>query len=273
MSELTGNSPARSLIFAAARRLASFLLPLGIGVGEFVEISNAAFVAAAADQIRSRGGRVSTSQISVMTGLPRADVATIRSSGRKRSNRDRGQRTARVMHGWFSRPEYVDASGAPRPLRVDGRSSFRELVRRFAGDVTPNAVLRELIAAGMAQVSSDGEIVPLRRYIQAGDDDSLDFERLSRDIDVALTCCLPIPRSKATGTRRLSVTFERNIGPAVTRNVSIRIQRFLDALSEYLHAAARSPNSRTSAEPQSDVFHLIIAQALESESPKLESAD
>lgn len=257
------SAPANSFTFRTVRRLASFLLPLGVGAGEFGQISKAAFVAAAADHIRSRGGRISTSQISVITGLPRADVAAIRSSRAKKTTRDGVQRTARVMHAWFSDSSYADANGNPRPLRPLGRGSFRELVRRFGGDVTPNAVLRELIAGGMAKIAESGEVVPLRRYHQAEHSVPLNLDEIQRDLDVALTCCLTHPRSAANTVRRVSVSFDGHIGAAVRRNVSIRIQRFLDALSEYLHGASKSSAFDQIGVGQSEVLNIVVAHSSE----------
>jgi hypothetical protein len=265
MLDSASDSTAKSLVFQTVRRLAAYVLPLGIGVGDFLQIAKSAFVTAAADQIRARGARVSTSQLSVVTGLPRADVATIRATGGGKSSRDGSQRTARVMDGWFSHPSYVDKDGAPKPLFASGRASFRELVKRFAGDVTPNAVLRELVANGMARIDERGAIVPLRRYIQVERGRAADVERLARDLEVAISCCLPSSQEQAGTLRRMSVTFQGSLGPAVRRNVAIRVQRFLDALSEYLHAASRSAASTPESPVAADVFHLIIAQTVEAE--------
>jgi len=56
-------------------------------------------------------------------------------------------------------------------LAADGPLSFAELVRRYSGDMTPRAVLDELLRVGMVkQETPDGKIRLVRKaYVPAGD--------------------------------------------------------------------------------------------------------
>jgi hypothetical protein len=67
------------------------------------------------------------------------------------------QRTARVLHGWRTDPEFLDRKGRSVSLRVHGSGlTFRGLVRRYGGDVTPVAVLKELLRTGAVSRTGRG---------------------------------------------------------------------------------------------------------------------
>jgi hypothetical protein len=263
MAEPGTRSPAESFIFSAVRHLATMLVPLGFSLGDFLQITKSAFVSAAAEHIRSRGARVSTSQIAVITGLSRSEVANIRANRRATRPSGGGQRTERVMHGWFSDPEFVDERGHPKTLRSHGPSSFRKLVKRFGGDVTPNAVLRELIAGGMVRVGSVHELVPVGRYYSAPTDSSIDFQRLKVDLDAFLASIAQREPSHSPTIRHVSVQFDGAIAVAVRKNVELRIERFLDAMSEYLHSTAGPPAEKNHERAESASFHVLVARATE----------
>jgi Family of unknown function (DUF6502) len=252
---------ANGFAFAVVKRLAAFLLPLGIGLGDFLQISKAAFVAAASDHIRARGDRVSTSRIAVITGLSRAEVAKIRANGHQRRSIVGRQRTERVMHGWHTDSAFVDESGKPRSLPVDGGGSFAELVRKYGGDVPPRAVFRELIAGGMARIGASGDLVPIRRHFVAAAGDELDFGRLEADANVFFDGAVGSRTSRYSTLRRVSVRFRTEIPTGVRKNVALRTERFLEALSEYLHAAADHSAKRADSENEGEAFHVLVAQA------------
>jgi hypothetical protein len=260
MRESNAEAPVRAFAFNVVKRLAALLLPLGFGLGEFLQTAKGAFVAAAAEHIAARGDRVSTSRIAALTGLSRADVSKIRSN---RSNDPRGagkQRTARVMHGWFSDREFVDSNGNPKPLRLDASSSFERLVRRFSGDVPPRAILQELLAAGMAELDPDGQVRPIRRHAMAVGR-SIDLDGLAADLGVFLKGASEETSETSGSVRRVSVLFGRQMPTAVRRNATLRTERFLEAMSEYLHTAAAASNTASGSGSESATFHVVVAQS------------
>ena len=126
--------------------LAKHLLPAGITPRYFGELAYRAFVEAAADISRCRNGRVNRSRVAVLTALRRAEVTRLLLE-RGTSSPLYGayqQRTDRVIAAWIADRRYVDARGLPRTLPLQGRSSFTTLVKEFAGDVPPRAVIEEL---------------------------------------------------------------------------------------------------------------------------------
>jgi hypothetical protein len=256
-------SLASKFAFVVAKRLASVLLPIGFGAGDFIGAAKAAFVEAAADQIRKRGDRPSAARIAIVTGLSRAEVGKIRLHDDLSPRPFAEQRTERVMHGWFSDSRYVDSNGGPRPLVMTGPGSFDELVRKYSGDIPRRAVLEELIAGGMAEVDHSGLVKALRRhYLLASGPPAMDLESLAADIELFLRAATRSGEGDGAAVRRISVQFPDGIPIAVRRTVTLRTERFLEALADYLHASASlSPLNRRIPEKSGPVFHIMITES------------
>ncbi len=127
--------------------LARYLLKAGITPKLFGELAYGAFVEAAADISRCRNGRVNRSRIAVLTSLRRAEVKHFLSQSGVASAPwcTHQPRTHRVIAAWTADRRYLDSRGLPRRLPFrGGRASFASLVKEFAGDVPPRAVLEEL---------------------------------------------------------------------------------------------------------------------------------
>jgi hypothetical protein len=142
--------------------LALVLLPRGMTPKWFSGLARAAFVQAAANISRLRNGRVNHSRVAVQTGLTRADVKRVLEQNALEST-DRGLTAVeRVIEGWRTDPEFVTRPGQSKRLSISGRrGSFAHLVKKYAGDVTPRAVLEELRHIGAVQDCDDA--VKLRR--------------------------------------------------------------------------------------------------------------
>ena len=260
MGVIGTESPTQNFVFAVAKRLATLLLPLGYGLGEFLQTAKAAFVAAATDDIRAHGDRVSTSRIAVTTGLSRQEVARIRSKKDVGPRTKTTQRTSRVMEGWFTDPEFADSSGAAKVLRTRGNLSFAKLVKKWGGDVPPRAVLRELLAGGLAVQDTIGNVVPIRRDIEPANRSKLDLGALAIEIDVLISNACSRQSMQSPTLRRVSVSFDGRIPKAVRRNVAVRTERFLSAMSEYLQGVADdSPHGPLRME-KIESLHIVVAQ-------------
>lgn len=259
MGAIGTESPTQGFVFAVAKRLAALLLPLGYGLGEFLQTAKAAFVAAAADDIRAHGDRISTSRIAVITGLTRQEVAKIRSNKGLGVRTKATQRTARVMEGWFTDIDFADSSGNAKPLRFRGPQSFSRLVKKWGGDVPPRAVLRELLAGGLAVQDSAGSVIPIRRQFEPVDGSALDLDALAVDLDILVSSACSRPSVQSSTLRRVSVSFDGRIPKSVRRNVAIRIERFLSAMSEYLNGVADyTPESSLGIE-DIESFRVVVA--------------
>ena len=256
------------LALVVTKRLASIFLPLGFGLGDFIGISKSAFVHAAADQIANRGHRPSKARIAALTGLSRAEVAKIRTIEGSVSSITTEPRTERVMYGWFTDPEYNDSQGNPRLLTLSGPASFGALVRKYSGDIPHRAVLEELLAGGMADVTASGNIRALRRHhVLASGRLIDDLEARTVDSDVFLRSALS-PQDGRCAVRRVSVTFPEGVSLSVRRTVAMRTERFMAALADYLHASATDSRRASNGHDKNvAVLHVMITQC-EIEGPK-----
>jgi hypothetical protein len=248
--------------FAVTKRLASILLPIGFGLGDFISSARAAFVEAAADQIKKGGNRPTAARIAVVTGMSRAEVARTRRHDMLFAKPFAAQRTERVMHGWFADAQFVEPTGNPRALPMTGPRSFDELVRKYSGDIPRRAVLDELLAGGMAEITESGSVKALRRhYLLASGQSVSDLDGLAADSEVFFHSAIGQSQGGASTVRRVSTHFRDRIPPSVRRTVILRTERFVEALADYLHASANSTQPPKRAhERNGETFHLLVTQ-------------
>lgn len=260
--ESASKSLASQFAFVVTKRLASILLPVGFGLGDFMSAAKAAFVEAASDQIRKRGDRASAARIAILTGLTRAEVAKTRGHRALVSRPFAEQRTERVMHGWFADSSFVDSTGLPQELPMTGSGSFDELVRKYSGDIPRRAVLKELIAGGMAEITPSGAVRAIRRhYLLESGRSTIDLDALTEEVDIFLTTAASASGTDGSKVRRVSVQFPDGIPLSVRRTVTLRTERFLEALADYLHAsAASSHQSKRAIDKGGSAIHVLITQ-------------
>jgi hypothetical protein len=94
------------------------------------------------------------------------------------------------------------------------------------------ALLEELISGGMAARESETSIRAIRRHYHSKSTDLPDFSQLEVQIDLAL------PFDDSTKNHAITVEFPAAPSPAVRKTISQRTERFLEAMSDYLHAEA-----------------------------------
>ena len=146
---------------AAQAALAELLAPLcelalrdGIKLPALVELTKRALVDAADSLYGREAGALSDSRVSVMTGVHRKDLRSLRESAQPVSMR-RKNLAAEVFGRWLADPHYVTGKGKPRVLpRQSGDAavvSFDSLVAGISQDVHPRAVLDELLRLKLVQ--------------------------------------------------------------------------------------------------------------------------
>jgi hypothetical protein len=165
----------------------------------------------------------------VKTGLSRKEVRRLRdkvlkvSGGVEKSYADYTGPPARVLHAWHSDARFLDADGLPMALRFDGDgSSFSSLVRAVAGDVPPGAVRAELKRAAAIAETSDGRVVPTKRYFVPGNVD---------DKAIAVVSGMLFP---------LAAGIDHNSKPGRTEDGFIQRFAYSDSLSPELVPAFRA---------------------------------
>jgi hypothetical protein len=160
-----------SHVLAAARQwlkpLVHVLIRSGITWREFAEIAKSAYVEVATREFGKRGRPTNVSRTAVLTGLARREVRV------QRERLDSGPealtgyvtKASLILSAWHLEPEFLDPSGRPALLALDGEgATFTALLRRCgAGDVRPSTLLKELQSAGAIRVTVNGHLEPLQR--------------------------------------------------------------------------------------------------------------
>jgi hypothetical protein len=151
-----------SALVHALTPVAKLCMKSGMGAGELQMAAKIACIGVAAESARL-GNRLNHSRIAAATGLTRKDVRTLAGllkSGKVTAGREVAkQRTARVLHGWRTDPEFLDRRGNPLRLLISGSGqTFHVLVKRYGGDVTPMSVLKELARSGAVSRVAGGRV-------------------------------------------------------------------------------------------------------------------
>jgi hypothetical protein len=126
------------------------LLKSGISWKEFSDLAKEKFVTVATETFGIRGRPTNVSRVAILTGLDRREVARLRTP-RERHAAVQGfmSKPTQLLHAWYHDPRYLDRSGKPRDLEIEGADgSFAELVRRYAPGIPLVAMIKELRAAG-----------------------------------------------------------------------------------------------------------------------------
>ncbi|MEL6870374.1 MAG: DUF6502 family protein [Pseudomonadota bacterium] len=176
-------------LLKAIKPLVHLLLESGIGHREFSEIAKRAFVEVATKEYGIRGRDTNISRVAVMTGLTRKEVKKIR-EGASRIDGEKGLKpipASVVLHYWHTDSNFLASDGSPRVLEFEeGMPSFKDLVKRYAGDIPPGAIRTELNRTGAIRILPNGSLVPIRREVVA----AVGSDRLLRAIERPLSALL-----------------------------------------------------------------------------------
>ena len=162
----------RDAIFNACRHfmkpIVRFLLRHKVTHAEFAELAKDVFVDVARTEYGIQGRPTNNSRVAMMTGLSRREVARVRDRLLE-ENEDlygrRGNRISRVLAGWHSDEDFVDANGNPLDLPATGPSgSLDALFRRHAGDLPHGALIKEMLGEGLIELRGDDYRVLKRDY-------------------------------------------------------------------------------------------------------------
>ena len=161
----------KSSVIKAFRRLfrpiAKILLLAGIQWKEVAEIGKSTYVDVATAEFGIRGRPTNVSRVAILTGLTRAEVSRLRNANSDEGEEviERMTHATRVLTGWYTDPDFSLTGGQPRPLRFTGEdSSFENLCRRFASNVPPTTMLKELKHVGAVIEDEAGLLLAQTRY-------------------------------------------------------------------------------------------------------------
>ncbi len=143
------------------------LVRSGVTWKEAAEVCKTTFVEVASKEFGLHGRPTNMSRVAIMTGLGRRDVSRIRKllDSEQPLEFARMNQATRLLTGWYLDTLYVDASGKPRALPFAGSEpSFTGLAQKYAGDIAPITMLRELCRVGAVKESTDGLLRVLKRF-------------------------------------------------------------------------------------------------------------
>ena len=161
----------KSLVHHSCRMLlrpvASVVMKCGMTWKEFADLSKSVFVEAATEEFGIRGRPTNVSRVSILTGISRKEVKRQREllEQPQASLSSKTSDATRVLSGWHQDPQFLDANGAPLPLRASGgEPGFATLFARYGGDTPEQTLIRELLNAGSIETDAQGRFVARSRY-------------------------------------------------------------------------------------------------------------
>jgi len=257
-------SAVRAAVLRLLDPLVKWLLEAGVGVGDFLTLAKIAYVRAAREQGRESGAepqRPNASRIAVVTGLTRAEVASILAAGDALRPHDRGrQRAERVLSGWWNDAAFQDATGAPAILPLRGaRRSFAALVERYSGERWRVAtILDELLRVKAVRRRADGRLEALSRSyatVRWDPDGVLAFGEQLSEHCATLLHNLRAPAQARYVRRVLNAQLDPRYVPMLTRDLVEQVETLADSLDDALN----DPKQTLPAKAHSDAASLGIA--------------
>lgn len=162
------------------RPIAQLMLRCGVTSKELSELMKLVYVDVATEDYGKHGRPANASRVAIITGLSRREVARARTVLESRGNTaysalEKINQGARVLTGWHQDPQFSDVTGKPRLLQIGGETGFEALSRKYAPDIPPTAMLKELRRVGAIRETRAGRVRALaRNFIPAGlDPDSI----------------------------------------------------------------------------------------------------
>jgi uncharacterized protein DUF6502 len=166
LTEESSRELALRTMLGVFKPVVSMLLDVGVSCHDLTHLIRWAYVHQAAARQIGKGRKASASRIAAATGLSRADVRELLSESplRSASSASSDRAGTRVLVGWRSDPDFLDASGAPKTLSyANSEKGFVALAHRYARDIPPRAMLNELLDSQHVVEVNPGEYTPSLR--------------------------------------------------------------------------------------------------------------
>ena len=228
------------------RPLVRILLRHGVTYAELSDVAKTTYVAIAAQEFKVPGKKMSKARIAIVTGLTRKEVhrLTELDSQVKPAAKSSLSRIGRVLSGWHTDPEFTGPYGMPLEVRYDSDvpndATFVRLVQRYSGDMTPRAMLDELMRVG-AVVETDQNWFKVLRREYVPDTLAPDFlERLGTSVHDFVHTIEANIEKEAPGKGRFERTVKRDGGmraqdvPLFDEYVRAKGQQLLEDIDNWL---------------------------------------
>jgi len=252
------SNPAQSALAACRylmRPIIRLLLRCGVTWKDFAQTCKTVYVDVASQDYGVHRRPTNVSRIAILTGINRREVGRLRDLLDNEALPDSVtlSNASRVLSAWYQDADFTDKKGKPMDLVPDGEgSSFAELLRRYAGDIPPSAMLWELKHVGAVTDTKEGKLRVLTRYYMPAklDPDSiLRFGEVLQDLGSAVFH--NISRKDDEPARFEGRAHNLNIDPAAAdkfrKLIAERGEEFLEEIDEWLTAHEITPSkaSRT----------------------------
>jgi len=219
------------------RRLVRILLRYGIGYQAFCEIAKRSYIEVAQTDFALPGKKQTVSRISTLTGLSRKEVSRVSQLPEPSTSLAAASinRAARVVSGWLTDDDYLDAQAQPLDLPFEGEGSFTALVKRHSGDIPPRTIADELNRTGTLVMLASGHVRLQQNAYVPKTDDVQNLQLLGTDVaDLIATMDHNRETPEAPYFQR-KVCYQ-NIDPDVLENVrtslSEQAQNHLESLQQ-----------------------------------------
>lgn len=246
------NNPAESAIAACRylmRPIIQLLLRCGVTWKDFAHTCKLVYVDVASKDYGVHRRPTNTSRIAILTGINRRDVSRLRDLLLNETSSDSTtlSNASRVLSGWYQDADFCDKKNVPKDLAPDGEgASFAELLRRYAGDIPPSAMLWELKHVGAVAETEEGKLRVLTRYYMPAklDPDSIRrFGEVLQDLGGAVFH--NISRDDEQQPRFEGRAHNPNIDPATAEKfrklIAERGEQFLEETDAWLTAHEITP--------------------------------
>jgi Family of unknown function (DUF6502) len=244
-------------IQALFQPFARMLARRGIGARSTSEITKRAYVAATIDVLRERNLPVTSSRLSVFTGLTQREVAQARDTGN--SSDLSAQEVARaevsaLLTAWHEDPKYcVGFTGTPMELDFDApgsKPSFTSMARELAPNQRAQDLLEILVRAGAARINEANTRIQVVSRALISEPDSLEsITRLGRVVRNLAETSYYNSQTPDLSRRRFNrdATADFSLDPDVEeefrKHVQVEGQKFLVALDTWLKKQKPSSNN------------------------------
>lgn len=173
--EPSGQTALLRVLDGMLRPLVRVLIARGITLPVLYRLLKATYVAVARQDFRIDGVDPTDSRISVLTGVHRRDVRTIRAAGGDLEAVEMKRTTllATVVGRWLAGPETLDQAGQPLalPRTAQEGPSFEALVAGINNDVRPRTVLDELLRQDLVRDDPETGLLSLHPDAVVGAED------------------------------------------------------------------------------------------------------
>ncbi len=158
------------------RPLIRLMIARGILLPAAVALLKKVYVEVAAEHFALPDKPLTDSRISLITGVHRRDVRSLREAGAPSTVPPQAAISATAIGRWLGDPRFRDEAGKPLPLARGADSgvlSFDELLDGVIKDVRPRTVLDDLLARGLVVGNATGDRFELRAgAFVPGDDET-----------------------------------------------------------------------------------------------------